>query len=238
MELYAAPAFQAVAGKTLRPGGFALTQAAISCSGLSPGATILDLGCGRGATVRYLRKRWRMRAVGVDPCRERFEPDLPLAQARAERLPFSDGRFDGVICECVLSLTPDPEKTLTELARVLVSGGVLMVSDLYQPTEKTAPSPGSARHTPAAAACFSRCMSRSQLFKITEKAGLGIAHWADHSRLLAELAGQLVFAYGSLKGFWEKVGLDGEAVKSLGESCKPGYYLMIAKKVQAQLLPL
>ncbi len=230
MELYAQPAFQAVAGRTLRPGGFSLTQEALSRSGLAFGARILDLGCGQGATVDYLQRRWRMRAVGVDPCRERFESGLPLAQATAEQLPFSDGRFDGVICECALSLTPDPDKTLSELARVLVSGGILMVSDLYSKHKRAAPPAYPACSSDIAPSCFSRSMTRPQLFEITEKTGFGIAHWADHSRILAELAGQLVFAYGSMKGFWERVGLDEKAIKSLSRSCKPGYYLMIARK--------
>ncbi|MCL5290189.1 MAG: SAM-dependent methyltransferase, partial [Firmicutes bacterium] len=40
-------------GGTLRPGGFTLTDKAVQYCGFKPGTTVLDLGCGTGATVEH-----------------------------------------------------------------------------------------------------------------------------------------------------------------------------------------
>lgn len=66
--LYGTVSFRAVAGDTLRPGGLALTEhglGILETLGLGPGARVLDLGCGPGATTQ-LCAALGYEAVGLD----------------------------------------------------------------------------------------------------------------------------------------------------------------------------
>jgi len=49
----------------LRPGGLELTARAVDFAGLGAGAAVLDLGCGSGDSVRYLRTLG-IDAIGID----------------------------------------------------------------------------------------------------------------------------------------------------------------------------
>lgn len=111
-----------------RPGGLALTQKALSLCGLPPGAPVLDIGCGAGATVRFLREGCGFDATGIDV----LPGKAPwLLAGRAESLPFASGSLHAALFECSLSKMEDPNKALAECRRVLIEGGWLIVSDLY-----------------------------------------------------------------------------------------------------------
>jgi ubiquinone/menaquinone biosynthesis C-methylase UbiE len=94
--------------------------------GLGPGARVLDIGCGTGATMRWLGGR-EVRATGVDlpaawmaACEER-----PAVRADAARLPFRDEAFDAVLLMHVVAHLRDPILALREARRVLRPGGKL-----------------------------------------------------------------------------------------------------------------
>ncbi len=77
-------------------------------------ARLLDVGCGSGATVEFLRNHYKLDASGVDVSTRLLregklhDNTLPLARASAEHLPYANGSLDGVLCECVLSLLSEP----------------------------------------------------------------------------------------------------------------------------------
>ena len=133
-NLYESANMRSVTGRTIRPGGFELTERAASLSRLPPGARVLDLGCGVGATVEYLQTEHRFDAVGLDLSAlllkegKRDVPGSNLVRGNICRLPFSDGRFDGVWSECVFSLLDDPVRALEECKRVLKKGGTLILT--------------------------------------------------------------------------------------------------------------
>lgn len=89
----------------------------------------LDLGCGTGRNLPLFPPG--VRAVGLDPERaallraRRRAPGVPLVQARAEALPFSDGVFDTVVSGLVFCTVPDPARGLAEVRRVLAPDGTL-----------------------------------------------------------------------------------------------------------------
>lgn len=64
---YESKSMAEVTGETLRPGDFRLTEKAVRLCGLSSRDAVLDLGCGRGATVNYLYNTHRIQAIGIDP---------------------------------------------------------------------------------------------------------------------------------------------------------------------------
>ncbi len=225
--LYEMQELRAVTGPAIRPGGLALTERALSLCRLPAGAAVLDVGCGIGATLRYLRGVHGLYAAGLDlsatllsECR-RAEPMLPLVRGTAECLPFGADRFGALFCECVLSLVPDAAAALREAARVLRRGGWLVVSDLYARAKQgaIAPSRGSTD-------CLTGAVTQTTLESRMRTAGFRIQVREDYTPLLTRLAVELIFAHGSLRRFWESA-CPGRAV---GLSCRPGYGLWIARR--------
>lgn len=99
---------------------------------LRPGS-VLDLGCGTGATDFGDRV-----VVGVDPVVEM----LSLSPVRArvggvgETLPFTDEAFDGVFSGFVLRNLTSVSITLDEIYRVLRPGAAAVVVDLTRPRNR------------------------------------------------------------------------------------------------------
>ncbi len=90
---------------------------------------VLDVGCGTGRNLPLYAAG--VRVVGLDPDRDvllrarRRAPHVPLVQASAEALPFSDGTFDTVVSGLAFCSVPDPLRGLAEVKRVLGPGGRL-----------------------------------------------------------------------------------------------------------------
>jgi 2-polyprenyl-3-methyl-5-hydroxy-6-metoxy-1,4-benzoquinol methylase len=91
-----------------------------------PGS-LLDVGCGEGVLVYKWAQRLddQCRVVGIDleeesiqaGWSERQAPNLEYRVMQAENLPFADGEFDLATAIEVLEHVPDPEHTLSEMAR-------------------------------------------------------------------------------------------------------------------------
>ena len=96
---------------------------------LSPG-TVLDLGCGTGATDFAGRA-----VVGLDPVIEMLalSPVRDRVVGVGEALPFRDGAVDGVFSGFVFRNLSSIAETLEEIDRVLRPGGAAVVVDLARP---------------------------------------------------------------------------------------------------------
>lgn len=200
------------AGCTLRPGGFKLTDRAVSLASIPEKGRVLDAGCGLGATVAHLINCHGFEAFGVDnSARQLAEAPqhLPLTRADASCLPYPDSFFDAVFCECVLSLMPDLPGTIAEFKRILKPSGQLIISDIYQRIPQTKPS--------IKGSCASSPLDFNELARELQKNGIHTSNFEDHSKLLAELAARLIFA--------------GEPdIRLTGNCCgKPGYMLLTAE---------
>ncbi|HEU0072728.1 MAG TPA: methyltransferase domain-containing protein [Dehalococcoidia bacterium] len=103
---------------------------------LTPGACILELGCGPGHDAAALAAL-ELEVTGLDPARgllteaKRYDAiRYRLVQGDARGLPFASGSFDGVwACASLLHVPKsDVATALAEAFRVLKEGGVLFTS--------------------------------------------------------------------------------------------------------------
>jgi ubiquinone/menaquinone biosynthesis C-methylase UbiE len=107
---------------------------------LKEGASFLDVGCGTGWAVRQAAAMAGKngRAYGIDLSAKMIEKAREAAQgignaefhqANAEALPFTDSSFDRIICTMSFHHYLRPGKAVTEMARVLKSGGRVCIVD-------------------------------------------------------------------------------------------------------------
>ncbi len=221
----------AVEARLCRPGGFALTEELLRWGGLEGQAAlqVLDVGCGQGATVEFLRlrfPRWNVRGLDADPalCREGL-----VETGRAEALPFSDGSLDVIFMECSLSKFANPELALREAFRVLRPEGWLLVSDLY--ARKREWTPGMAEEAGGSGGLLGRLEFSSRIWKRLQQAGFSVLEMEDRSNALAQWVGQQILE-GNGEWLENSLGMDRRTRKETG--C--GYYLCAARP--SRLWPL
>jgi len=217
----------------VRPGGFSLTERGLSVCGFGGGARLLDVGCGTGASVDFLRRDHGFAAVGVDMSGSLFPvagdaAGLPVAIACAEALPFSDGCCDGVLCECVLSLVKEPKRAIREFSRVLRPGGCMILSDVYERLSDSG-------HGETGADTDGRngqLQSMAFVERLLEDAGFETLLWEDHTRHLKELAAQLILCGDDGAGLRELCGYfaSGFSCAPASRTVLPGYYMLVARK--------
>lgn len=105
---------------------------------LSSGHAVLEVGCGEGFVLSYLRRQLpALHCHGVDfnaaaltEAAQR-NPGVPMTLADVTALPFADRSFPMVLCLEVLEHLRDPRAGLAELERV--SDGYLVLSVPNQP---------------------------------------------------------------------------------------------------------
>ncbi len=86
---------------------------------------LLDIGCGQKPYVGLFRAQQH---IGIDWPNSLHCQDVVDAFADAAHLPFADASFDMVLCTEVLEHLPEPHLAVNEMARVLKSGGTLVLS--------------------------------------------------------------------------------------------------------------
>jgi ubiquinone/menaquinone biosynthesis C-methylase UbiE len=102
-------------------------------------ASLLDVGCGEGVLTHQWAQRIDGRVVGIDLDDPQLHEEWKGRQCRnleymvmkAENLPFADNEFDVATAIEVLEHVPDPEHTVSEMARV--ASGHLLVSVPREP---------------------------------------------------------------------------------------------------------
>lgn len=152
------------------------------------GKRLLEIGCGIGIDTLRLAGLGFREVVGADLTEtaiavagERAEREgvsnVRFTTANAESLGFEDGSFDAVYSFGVIHHTPDIERAVAEIHRVLTPGGrayvmiyhsrslVALIHELFRlPYESPSePCPVVLRHSKAAAARLFRCFAETDV---------------------------------------------------------------------------
>jgi ubiquinone/menaquinone biosynthesis C-methylase UbiE len=102
---------------------------------LGPEDDLLDVGCGSGALLSFLRPKCQF-AVGVDFSSEQIAlgrccfPELFLVVGFAEHLDFQEGRFSRLLCYSVWHYVENWRKTLDRFLRVIRRPGIILIGDV------------------------------------------------------------------------------------------------------------
>jgi ubiquinone/menaquinone biosynthesis C-methylase UbiE len=128
----------------------AMRQQTITLARLQPGEAVLDVGCGTGTLALEAAHRVGQagRVAGIDPSSvqiaraqakaAKYGPSLAFQTGVIEQLPFSDSSFDVVFSTLMIHHLPAPLKRqgLVEVARVLKSGGRLVIADFARKQDR------------------------------------------------------------------------------------------------------
>lgn len=100
--------------------------------------TVLDVGTGSGDFVLVLKRLFPDAALcGVDPdldslvTAKKLYPDVSFLKMCAEKLEFADNSFDLVSLSMALHHLPEIEESISEMLRVIKSGGWIVISELF-----------------------------------------------------------------------------------------------------------
>ena len=106
------------------------TECALSFLLPANGKRILDVGCGTGNFTRKL-SCLGYDVIGIDPSDEMVEKalkkGLSCIKGYAEKLPFDDETFDGVISVAAIEFFKDRRKAVNEMLRVVRNEGKVVV---------------------------------------------------------------------------------------------------------------
>jgi ubiquinone/menaquinone biosynthesis C-methylase UbiE len=151
---------------------------------LSPGEVVLDLGSGGGIDVLLSAKRVSPggKAYGLDMTDEMLElAEKNRAEAGAENaqflkghiedIPLPEDHVDVVISNCVINLSADKPRVISEAFRVLKPGGRFAVSDMVFLGDKGKLPLELVRSMEAWSGCVSGALEKDEYEKLLGEAG-------------------------------------------------------------------
>ena len=208
----------------LRPGGLKLTKVSADFAGITAKSNVLDIGCGTGTTLRFLRDTYGCGVSGIDISEKaaalagKRVPEADICCADASSLPFPDASFDTVFMECTLTLFDKPQPALLEAGRVLKPDGSLIIETL--------------KRKQAHAFLDGGAVSLPLLTAFLEDNGFRIICSEDKTDELVQFSTAIIFQYDSLEAYLRSCTEEtGGSIFSCNMNRKGlGYHLLVAKK--------
>lgn len=111
---------------------FRFLQEIIDNAGLNEGSKILDIGCGIKTVLHFLPGSVK---IGVDSLADEYRKiynypqDITIERSFGEKLRFEDDFFDVVFMTNALDHTINPKAVISEVSRVLESGGYFVLAN-------------------------------------------------------------------------------------------------------------
>ena len=156
----------------------------VALAALSPGEVVLDLGSGGGIDVLLSARRVSPggKAYGVDMTDEMLDlarenaresglQNVEFLKGEIEAVPLPDGYVDVVISNCVINLSTDKQKVVSEAFRMLKPGGRFAVSDVVFLGEKARLPESVVRGVELWSGCVSGALERAEYETMLESAG-------------------------------------------------------------------
>ncbi|MGI6361423.1 MAG: DVU_1556 family methyltransferase [Bacillota bacterium] len=217
MNIYEKAAWCNRSKQVMRPGGLNLTKQLLTLAHLEKSARVLDLGCGLGSSTEQMRQLG-YKTIGVDVSAKliaqakKNHPQCDLRIASADNLPFKSAFFEAVLCECSLSVF-ESLKALTEIKRVLCSGGRLLVSDLYKRRDVD---------LSYLESLSAHLYTKEQWHESLQDQGFGNFVWRECSDCFKDFI---------MQALWDDDGLISCADYEQLKRAKLGYFLLIGEKI-------
>jgi SAM-dependent methyltransferase len=237
-------------GDSMHPGGLGLTERLGDLLQLRAGSRVLDVAAGRGTSALALARRFGCHFVGIDlstanvlaarkqAVQSGLARSTSFEVADAEALPFADGEFDAVICECAFCTFPDKPRAASEMARVMRPGGRLGLSDLVRRGEL----PAGLQTLAGWVACIADARPEAEYVQVLGDAGFRQSQHEIHDdallRLVDDIRGRLLGAALFAKlGKFDLAGADMEEAGAIARAAEAavrsgllGYILLTAVK--------
>ena len=237
-------------GESYHPGGLRLTRRLAASMSLAAGDRVVDVAAGRGASALMLAREFDVTVDGVDLSAVNVALANGAARAAglAERavfgtgdsqaLPYPDGAFDTVICECAWCTFADKPAAAAEFARVLRPGGRVGITDVTaSPTEL----PDGLTTLAARIACIGDARPLDGYADLLAAAGLRVRHTERHDtaivRMIDHIEARLALIRMTARPTAEALGLDFArvgpplaAARAAAAAGQLGYGLLVAEK--------
>lgn len=249
-RLYESDVAKLLLGDSFHPGGLNLTERLGQLMQLTPQSRVLDVASGRGTSAMFLAQRFGCEVIGIDYSRPNVEQAnhesaakglgmrVRFQQADAGSLPFPEGSFTAVVCECAFCTFPEKAEVAREFARVLCAGGLVGMSDLTRATTL----PAELHGLLAWVACIADAHPVETYIRCLRSADLSLEATELHDEALLEMVRQVqtkVLGVEIMKGL-KKVdlpGLDLTATRQMAKSAfiaiqqgQLGYAIVTARK--------
>ena len=236
-------------GDSYHPGGLRLTRRLADQLALAPGEQVLDVAAGRGTSALMLAREFAVTVHGVDlsaanmalatgAARAAGVADAAFCVGDGATLPFPDGLFDAVVCECAFCTFTDKRAAAAEFARVLRPGGRVGITDVVA---VPAALPDPLTTLGARIACIADARSLAGYAELLTAAGLRVRHTERHDsaivRLIDQIEARLALIRMTARAKAEALGLDFEqvgpllgAARAAAAAGQLGYGLLVAEK--------
>ena len=116
---------------------------AIRLANIKPGNKVLDLACGTGDMITEIQRQHPDAVIyGADfsvnmlHISQKKLENIPFTAADAHNLPFKDNSFDRLTIAFGFRNVTDKARGLSELYRVIKSGGIVCILELTRPENK------------------------------------------------------------------------------------------------------